>query len=218
MRSPCPQIQRASLPLKKLFSYCPEISVEYARIFGGPVQTIDLYKPDLFYDKTSREAWLTFSIKREELRDYRISVPSFLRQVQTQRSTYAEVISTDAASRKFQSTVAKKLVRSDTPWSALHTDILGMNLITHLSREAKITYSVPLQEPLPLRIPQLVVSYTILFWLGSLVRYDPHSVHSLIDSPYWILLDGFMTQSRVWLLELFEWALYQTETVLVTAR
>jgi hypothetical protein len=217
-RFPCPQIHRAHLPLKKLFSYCPEISVEYARIFGGPVQTVDLYKPDLSYDKTSREAWLTFSVKREELRDYRLSVPSFLRQIQTQRSTYTEVTPADKASRSFQSAIPKKLAPGDTPWSALHTDILGMNLIAHLSREAKMMYSVPLQEALPLRMPQLVVSYTILFWLGSLVRYDPHSVHALMDSPYWILIDGFMTQSRVWLLELFEWALYQTETILMTAR
>ena len=67
-------------------------------------------------------------------------------------------------------------------------------------------------------MPQLMVSYTILFWLGSLVRYDPHSVDALMDSEYWMLIDGFMSQSRVWLLELFEWALYRTETTLWSAR
>ena len=41
-----------------------------------------------------------------------------------------------------------------------------------------------------------MVYYTILFWLGSLVRYDPDSAAELMDSPYWILLDGFMSQSR----------------------
>ena len=39
-----------------------------------------------------------------------------------------------------------------------------------------------------------------------------------MDSPYWILIDGFMTQIRVWLLELFERALCQKETVLHTLR
>jgi hypothetical protein len=31
-------------------------------------------------------------------------------------------------------------------------------------------------------------------------------VYALIDSPDWILNDGFMTQSRVGLLELLQWA------------
>ena len=35
-----------------------------------------------------------------------------------------------------------------------------------------------------------------------------------MDSPDWILIDGFMTQSRVWLLELFRWVLYQQEIIL----
>jgi hypothetical protein len=79
-------------------------------------------------------------------------------------------------------------------------------------------YSSPLQESLPIRLPQLMVSYTILFWLGSLVRYDPHSVHALIDSPFWMLIEGFMSQSRLWLLELFQWALFRKQTTLLAAR
>lgn len=55
---------------------------------------------------------------------------------------------------------------------------------------------------------------TLIFWLGSLVRYDPHSVADLQDSEYWMLIDGFMNQSRIWLLELFEWEFYKTETTL----
>jgi hypothetical protein len=81
-----------------------------------------------------------------------------------------------------------------------------------------LNYFIPLQSRLPLVMPQLLVYYTILFWLGSLVRYDPHSVNALMDSEYWILIDGFMSQSRLWLLELFEWAYYKAETTLWTAR
>jgi hypothetical protein len=73
-------------------------------------------------------------------------------------------------------------------------------MIAHLGNGDDMEYSLALQKGWPVRVPQLMVSYTILFWLGSLVRYDPHSVYELIDSPDWILIDGFMTQSRVWLL------------------
>ena len=54
--------------------------------------------------------------------------------------------------------------------------------------------------------------------MGSLVRYDPHSVHALMDSAYWMLIDGFVSQSRLWLLELFQWALYDAEITLWMSR
>jgi hypothetical protein len=63
-----------------------------------------------------------------------------------------------------------------------------------------------------------MVLYTLTFWLGSLVRYDPHSLSDLMNSRYWELIDGFMNQSRIWLLELFEWEFYKTQTILTSAR
>ncbi len=39
-----------------------------------------------------------------------------------------------------------------------------------------------------------------------------------MDSGYWMLIDGFMSQSRLWMLELFEWALYPAETTLWISR
>ena len=100
----------------------------------------------------------------------------------------------------------------------LAEDIRGLNLFTHIGSDHKILYFLAVQKNLPVRLPQAVLLYTILFWLGSLVRYDPHSVAALMDSPYWILIDGFMSQSRLWLLEQFEWAIYKTETTLWLAR
>ncbi len=57
-----------------------------------------------------------------------------------------------------------------------------------------------------------------MFWLGSLVRYDPHSIAYLQESKYWMMIDSFMNESRIWLLELFEREFYQRETILKTAR
>ncbi|MGA7399820.1 MAG: YaaC family protein, partial [Candidatus Sulfotelmatobacter sp.] len=87
-----------------------------------------------------------------------------------------------------------------------------------LGYEKKLRYCLPIQARLPVAMPQLMVNYTILFWLGSLVRYDPHSLSALMDSQYWMLIDGFMSQSRLWLLELFEWAFYKAETTLWNVR
>lgn len=108
--------------------------------------------------------------------------------------------------------------RNQSARAALDEDFSGINLYTHIGADHELKYFLPVQHKLPLRLPQIMVSYSILFWLGSLVRYDPHSVSFLIDSPFWVLIDGFMSQSRLWLLEQFEWAMYQTETTLWIVR
>jgi len=214
----CPAINPTSLSVSGLFSYCPEISSEFLRIFKfRRLSFVDL-TPDILYDENRQEVWLTISMPRWMLSVRGISVPRLLRQITTARSGYEEVRSTDKERREFESATPKALAHDENPWSALQEDIAGINALTLLGGDGSLNYFVPVQRHMPFPMPQLVVSYTILFWLGSLVRYDPHSVYWLMDSPYWVLIDGFMSQSRVWLLELFEWALYRTETTLNAAR
>jgi hypothetical protein len=141
-----------------------------------------------------------------------------LSQIRTPRSGYREVRSGDRGLRTFESATARKLGRNENPLEGLIADIRGLNVFSHLGRAQRLQYFLPLQAKLAVRMPQLMVSYTILFWLGSLVRYDPHSVNALVDSKYWMTIDGFMSQSRTWLLELFEWAFYQAETTLWMSR
>jgi hypothetical protein len=216
--SSCTAPNPTRLAIKDLFSYCPEISIEFDRTFGGITGLIAVEDPDVLSSKSPLEAWLRFSIPRVEFRAHGLSAPKMISQLRTARSGYVEVRSTKSELRTFQSATAKRLGSKESALSGLGADILGLNVFTHLGRNSKLGYYFPIQARLPLRMPQLMVSYTILFWLGSLVRYDPHSVSALIDSEYWMLVDGFMSQSRVWLLELFEWAFYQAETTLWIVR
>jgi YaaC-like Protein len=218
MQEPYPAADRTRLSVMELFSYCPEVGVEFGTIFGPSRRRIYLEKIEAVHDASASEVWLRFSITRERIRNTGLSAPALLAQMASTRTTYVEVRSEDRNLRTFQSRNAARLMGRATPYSALRRDILRLNLITHYGDELSLEYSFPLQQRLPLPMPQLMVSYTLLFWLGSLVRYDPHSVYQLSDSPYWILIDGFMTQSRVWLLELFWWALYQNQIILKTAR
>jgi hypothetical protein len=218
MREPYSAPDGAKLPIRVLLSYCPEISSEYGTIFARPTMLIDLEKPDLLYRKTRREAWLTFSVARWKLNSRKVSVPRLIASISKTGSSYAEVKSGDKEFRVFESSVPKRLTGRVDPWSGLEEDVLRLNLFAHYADGRKLTYSIPLQESLPIRTPQVVVYYTVLYWLGSLVRYDPHSVRSLIDSGYWMIIDGFMSQCRLWLLELFRWALYQSEISLYNAR
>lgn len=217
-RAPCPAIDPTHLEVKRLFSFCPEICAEFGRLFAGPRPLVELVHPAVLFDKRTNEAWLRFSVFREELKDLNLSAPAFIAQVRPARCGYVEVESKGKELRTFQSETAKVRAKGETPWSTLAGDVSGFNGVGFLGRNGRLSYYFPLQTCFPFRMPQLLVSYTVLFWLGSLVRYDPHSVHELMDSDVWILIDGFMTQSRLWLLELFEWSFYQTETTLAMAR
>jgi len=92
-------------------------------------------------------------------------------------------------------------------------EIKAMNLFTHME-DGNLVYTIPVQTQFPLQLPQISILYSLIFWLSSLVRYDPHSMAALQESRYWLFIDGFLSQSTIWLLELFEWQLYQEETTL----
>jgi hypothetical protein len=218
MRVRCTPPNPCRLLIKDLFLYCPEVSIEIDMAFLAKPELIPLVEPDILYDSAVQETWIRFGVSRSELRDRRLAAHSFVGTVATPRSGYSEIRSSDSNLMAFESTAAAKFQHVDDIHASLFGDILGMNVFCHLGRASKIEYLIPWQRRLPLRMPQVMVLYTILFWLGSLVRYDPHSVDALMESRYWILLDGFMSQSRLWLLEQFEWFLYQAETTLWTTR
>jgi hypothetical protein len=208
-----------SLPIKGLLSYCPEISSEFRHLFGGFSDSVDLEEPNVMCDKDEREVWLRFSVPRWSFWSRKIFAPRLLAQIATTRSIYVEVRSADKDSRSFESQTPKSLNPREFPdYSALQGDIKGFNAFSMLKSGGSLSYSVPIQRYAPFPLPQMIVGYSILYWLGSLVRYDPHSVRWLMDSEYWVLIDGFMSQSRVWLLELFRWAFYAEETTLYAMR
>ena len=214
----CPAANPTRLRIRDLFSYCPEVSIESSQAFGRSLMLVDMEQPDVLLDKATSEAWLRFSGGRADLNGFRISARELIGPISTPRSGYIEVKSSDKEMRAFQSATPKKVGQRELVLEALHGDILALNAFAHLAYEKRLKYFLPLQSRLPLVMPQLMVYYTILFWLGSLVRYDPHSLNALIDSQYWLLIDGFMSQSRLWLLELFEWAFYRAETTLWITR
>lgn len=213
---PCRAPNPLKLRIKDLFLFCLETGVELKRTFGKDTRLIKLVEPDVKVDPKKEEAWLTFSVDREQLKDSHLSRPQFLRLITLDGSRYRQVESSKPDIWTFELETPRKFDHSDVH-SALAKEIKKFNCFTVLDGE-EIQYFVPIQTNLPLLLPQIMVFYTLLFWLGSLVRYDPHSLADLEESGYWILIDGFMNQSRIWLLELFEWELYKLETTLRSVR
>lgn len=214
----CPAANPTQIKLKDLFLYCPEISIEVDAAFGEENRLIELEKPVVLYDNKTNEAWLQFSVNKRVLKFLKLSTVAFNNMISSSSSSYRRVQSNDPDLLTFESLRARSLLRGQNSLNALEKDIFDLNVFTCFNFNRELTYSVADQRRLPFHMPQLLILYTIMFWLGSLVRYDPHSVNELMESRYWTLIDGFMSQSRLWCLEQFEWALYQAETTLVFAR
>jgi hypothetical protein len=218
MRVPIPTPSVPKLTIKDLFSYCPEIAVEVKRSLGTEVKLVELVDAWTMKDTTTLEAWVKLSVVDRQLVDLGWSVTDLIAQIANPRTAYIEVLPNKAGLRTFESVVPKVLGQDESPEFGLGDDVLGLNIFACLWGGGKVAYTLPVQSWLPLRVPQLVAYYTLLFWLGSIVRYDPRSLAALMDSEHWTLIDGFMCQSRLWLLELFRWAFYQSETPVYSSR
>ena len=204
--------------IEELFFLNPETSKELQSIYDRPPKLIGLVEPDLLFNDSRDRIWIRFSVLREEVKKYRLSRSAFLglitsgtryRQVESQRK--------DLWTFEFEAPKAAPFLPDRPPFELVEAEIKAMYLIAS-QIPSGLKYSIPIQNRLPIKFPQILVLYTLIFWLGSLVRYDPHSVADLQDSEYWMLIDGFMNQSRIWLLELFEWEFYKTETTLRLVR
>ena len=207
--------QQLHLSIMELFSFCPEISDEFNKIFKVKSKLVDLMNPLVIREETDNELLIRFSVLPEDLKSLRLSRPKFIRYISFGTCLYHQVKSDNAEHWTFE---IKDPIKLNKKFNGnviyfLNSEIKILNIFTALEKDG-ISYSISFQNKMPLVLSQLIVLYTLLFWLGSLVRYDPHSVEHLQESEYWMLIEGFMSQSVIWLLELFEWEFYQWETAL----
>jgi hypothetical protein len=205
--------------IRELFALCPEIVVEFERSYGMPSHLLNLVKPDVCADQAGTNVWLTLSVTRGDLKRNNISVSAFVDLISHYGKAYRQVQGSpnEQALAKFESVRPRHVKPKEGAHQTLARELRALNLFTSFDA-GNPEFFIPVERKLPRRLPQLVVLYTLAFWLGSIVRYDPHSVSALEQSRFWVLIDGFMNQSRVWLLELFEWYLYRTQIVLRSAR
>jgi hypothetical protein len=205
--------------VKDLFALCPEVCVEYEKIFKDEWRTIEIEEPEILTSLDEREIWIRFSVSRRELETLHISIPRFINFINKNESVYHQVQSNSPGHLLFESSNPKQIEGNleSSPIDIILPEIRKLNLFTSLDI-GRFVYAIPIQDRIPLLLPQLIVLYTLIFWLGSLVRYDPHSVIKLKESKYWNLIDGIMSESRIWLLELFEWEFYQKQTILRSVR
>lgn len=203
--------------IPNLFALCPEISVEFERTFSLESQLVRLIEPAIRIDKNEMIAWITFKLLRGDLESLGITRRAFMRLISHYGTAYRQVRSEHDNELSFELIRPRRYHKVDEAFAVLSKEMRAINPFASLEH-GKMKFLVPLQRSLPRSLPQLMVLYTLMYWLGSVVRYDPHSIKDLQNSRYWVLVDGFMNQSRIWLVELFEMHLYRIETHLASAR
>jgi hypothetical protein len=202
------------MKIKYLFALCPNIGVEYEKTYMKPNNLISLIEPKVMINSKNRELWVRFSIDKWTLSERHLSSRALTDLISGNRGYFKRIKGDDDDLLAFESRETRKyLAQEKYIQFELRPEVKFLNLFASLGFDG-MDYSIPIQSSLPMKLPQIVVKYSIIFWLASLVRYDPHSVEALQESRYWILIDGFMNQSRIWLLNLFEWQILQQETCL----
>lgn len=208
------------LQVKDLFAYSIDTNIEYEKTYYKQVRLVRLINIDTCVGPEGDEYWIRFSVNKDNLKDLKLTRPKFLEIFTYGGSKYIQVQSEENDFLwTFELEKPKKIPKKKKEglFRFIKNEVKAMNLFITMV-DGNLIYNIPDQRQLPLRLPQISVLYSLIFWLGSLVRYDPHSVAELRDSRYWLLIDGFLSQSRIWLLELFEWQLFQEETTLKSMR
>lgn len=216
---PCHVPAPVSLKVKELLSLNPETAKELKSIHEERPNLIRLVTPNIFFNEHRDRIWIQFSVLREEAKEFKLTRSRLLEMIVSGTSGYRQVQSAnnDLWTFEFRNTKNAPYDPDRLPFELVEAEIKEMYPVAYATHKG-LEYALPIQRRLPLRLPQIMVLYSLMFWLGSLVRYDPHSVADLQDSEYWMLIDAFMNQSRIWLLELFEWEFYKTETTLRLVR
>lgn len=209
----------SNIKIKNLFSFSPELSSEYLSSFEVESRLIPLHNPSIWYDDNN--TWVSFSVPKDKLKSFNISKNKFLDFISDSDTGYEEIKSDLETFYKFQTKDDKVREYSrfgnDYLFEALKTDLINLNLSAVLLNKSCL-YLIAAQNNLQFKIPQILVIYSLIYWLSSLVRYNPHSMEYIQKSRYWQLVDGLMNESRIWLLELFAWEYYKEQRILLSSR
>lgn len=163
---PCPAINPTDVRLRELFAYCPEVSIENEITFLGRQRLLD-FEPEIFYDDETRECWLRFSVSKDELSELRLSRNAFLQLPNFGGRPYRQVICDKEDSWCFEIEQTLVMPRRGDPFRGMRPIVRELNLFHHLG-DGKVLYSFADQRRLPFNIPQILVYYSIVFWLDHL--------------------------------------------------
>jgi len=190
----------AQYRLDDLLRYCTWVSHELDEVFDVQLRLLpcDL---QLCFDSGRRVAWLTAAISRSDVDDrcrtisqFRADAPAFFRLF-TRVKSQPQIL-------RFESTpVACSSLRAAGPAIAsLREGARGLRLYgrpTTSQRRTAGHYYLPLQLDEHPPLPEACVLYAVTFYLGSLVRYQPHIYEAMLQRLEAWLAESFIRQCPI---------------------
>lgn len=148
-----------------------------------------------FHDSVRQEIWLKLYIRRDSLRSRGRGVTETLREAGLD-GTFRAVADAYATANDLH---AFEQI-TGTPYTSRASDVV-MDSVKTVRRDIwqTVTATAPfrrfylyLSPPNETRLPQWMSAYTLLFWLGSLTRYQPVELLENLSGPYGPFFEEFI--------------------------
>lgn len=184
-------------PLGDLLRYCTWITQELDQGLGLEYRLVNAqFRTSLNLDR--RLAWVTVDIPRLEVLAHCGTIAHFRADAPVFCQTFRRVASSPEILRFESAPVSCTSLRSaESVTASLRKRVRDVRLYRHFlvpKSERVGEYLVPLQVRGAEPLPEPCVLYAITFYLGSLVRYQPHVYESMLGGEEAWLVEAFTRQ------------------------
>lgn len=187
----------AQYRLADLLQYCAPIGHELDEVFGVQLRLVACAL-QVCFDSKRRLAWLTAVISRSDVEDHCRTIGQFRADAPAFFRLFTRVKSAPQALRFESTPVPCTSLRSlPSATASLRRHVRQLRLYQYLvtlQPHGVPAYYLPLQfdgrEPLP----EACVLYATTFYLGSLVRYQPHIYEAMLERLEAWLAESFIRQ------------------------
>jgi len=195
------------------FSLCPEVSAEFERSIGRNSNVLPLSGGSILLKKATRRSWLEFQFNKGTMAYLGVTTTQLASWL-SQSGIDFDYFGTRENDHVFQQRRTRVFGGNHLALDRSCADLRRIGLIPYQEGTDQAFYLSRVSLGLPHWTTYLLNLYMLFFWFGSVVRYDPAKVSHLEDSREWLLLSGFLMESRQILLEQFEWHLFRKTTLL----
>ena len=216
-----------------LLSSMQSITSECDLVFGKSFSPTYILDPLLVIDPNVNEFRFEFSVSTSQLKSDESS--RSLIDVLANAGVSIEELGITKVSRKLSPGMSVgvecRSYKSSDSWP-YKTDSEALDFTAKLFRQMGASYRqhsggngtelyryLDLSEWMPkwCRLDQMEIAYLVMYWFGSIVRYDPARLKVYQESKVWHVLEGFLHESVVEIWDDFDWALHNKLSVISRA-
>lgn len=206
------------LSIKELLSYCLECDIEFLHAYGSYWRVVDINHLLAGSSKTKR-TWVVLAVPREEYHSRIYKLKDIFEPIRPNQALYEAFSLQDQKGRRFFQTLATyPYTDVDDPPDRLNrkiaADLRPLCLYSAKYTGGNLKYSLPLPSSAGVVIPQAIAIYGVMFYLGSLVRYQPHTYDRMLTEKDAWVLESFLRNCPIGYVKLILGAIFKKEFVI----